>query len=172
MTAKKDYKDAYNIYHILRWLVKYGITALTILCTLHSGLLAMGYDLLGVHIMLCVFLFVLGIALSRFFQTQGNFQTMQMVVDITIEENGASKTYTTPDSLSVTYTGNELVIATERESILREIENIKAYNEEELYKVVTRRAAVAKCEKILAECPPCLRRNEKTKSDLLNLKPQ
>lgn len=90
----------------------------------------------------------------RFPQTQGNFQAMQMVVDVTIEENGASKTYTTPDSLSVTYAGNELVIATEREGILREIETIKAHNEDELSKVSARRAIVTKCEKILTEWNP------------------
>lgn len=97
---------------------------------------------------------VVNISPSRFPQSQGNFQAMQMVVDVTIEENGASKTYTTPDSLSVTYAGNELVIATEREGILREIETIKAHNEDELSKVAARRAVVAKCEKILTEWNP------------------
>ena len=97
---------------------------------------------------------VTAVSPPRFPQTQGNFQAMQMVVDVTIEENGASKTYATPDSLSVTYAGNELVIATEREGILREIETIKAHNEDELSKVAARRAVVAKCEKILTEWNP------------------
>ncbi len=97
---------------------------------------------------------VIAVSPPRFPQTQGNFQAMQMVVDVTIEENGESRTYTTPDSLSVTYAGNELVIATEREGILREIETIKAHNEEELSKVANRRALVAKCERILTEWNP------------------
>lgn len=93
MTTRKEYKDAYNVYHILRWLVKYGITALTILCTFHSGLLAMGYDLLGVHIMLCVFLFALGIALSRFFHLCWVHQgcviyTCTVVLFITLKRHG------------------------------------------------------------------------------------
>ena len=99
---------------------------------------------------------VVNISPSRFPQSQGNFQAMQMVVDVTIEENGASKTYTTPDSLSVTYAGNELVIATERDGILREVENIKAQSEEELSKTEQRRNAVAQCEKILMEWNPVL----------------
>ncbi len=97
---------------------------------------------------------VTAVSPPRFPQAQGNFQAMQMVVDVTIEENGASKTYTTPDSLSVTYAGNELVIATEREGILREIETIKSHNEDELSKIAARRAVVAKCEKILTEWNP------------------
>ncbi len=97
---------------------------------------------------------VTAVSPPRFPQTQGNFQAMQMVVDVTIEENGESRTYTTPDSLSVTYAGNELVIATEREGILREIETIKAHNEEELSKVANRRTLVAKCEQILTEWNP------------------
>ena len=105
---------------------------------------------------------VAAISPSRFPQTQGNFQTMQMVVDITIEENGASKTYTTPDSLSVTYAGNELVITTEREGILKEVESIKAQNEDELSKVNARRNTVSECETILAEWNPQFKERRET----------
>ena len=98
----------------------------------------------------------------RFPQTQGNFQTMQMVIDVTIEENGESRTYTTPDSLSVTYAGNELVIATEREGILKEVETIKAHNEDELSKVATRRALVEQCERVLAEWNPQFKEKRET----------
>lgn len=87
---------------------------------------------------------------------------MQMVVDITIEENGASKTYTTPDSLSVTYAGNELVITTEREGILKEVESIKAQNEDELSKVNARRNTVSECETILAEWNPQFKERRET----------
>ncbi len=64
----KDIKDAHQVFQLLRTLVKYGITALTVLCTAHCGLLSMGHDLLAVHLLLCAFLFVLGLCLSRFFQ--------------------------------------------------------------------------------------------------------
>lgn len=63
----KDIRDAHQVFQLLRTLVKYGITATTVLCTAHSGLLAMGHDLLGVHLLLCAFLFVLGLCLSSFF---------------------------------------------------------------------------------------------------------
>lgn len=112
---------------------------------------------------------VTAISPPRFPQTQGNFQTMQMVVDITIEEDGKSKTYTTPDALSVTYAGNDLVIATEREGILREIETIKAHNEDELAKVNTRREVVAECEKILTEWNPQFKEKKETEERFAKL---
>lgn len=105
---------------------------------------------------------VTAISPPRFPQTQGNFQAMQMVIDVTIEEDGTSKTYTTPDSLSVTYAGNEMVIATEREGILKEVETIKSYNEDELSKVANRRTLVAKCEKILTEWNPTFKEKRET----------
>lgn len=105
---------------------------------------------------------VTAVSPPRFPQTQGNFQTMQMVIDVTIEENGESRTYTTPDSLSVTYAGNELVIATEREGILKEVETIKAHNEDELAKVTTRRAVVEQCERVLTEWNPQFKEKRET----------
>lgn len=112
---------------------------------------------------------VTAVSPPRFPQTQGNYQAMQMVVDVTIEESGESKTYTTPDSLSVTYAGNEMVIATEREGILREIETIKAHNEDELSKVVTRRTLVAKCDKILTEWNPQFKEKRETEERFAKL---
>lgn len=105
---------------------------------------------------------VTAVSPPRFPQTQSNFQAMQMVIDITIEEEGASKTYTTPDSLSVTYAGSDLVIATERDGILREIETIKAHNEDELSKVAHRRMVVNQCEKILSEWNPVFKERRET----------
>lgn len=105
---------------------------------------------------------VTAVSPPRFPQTQSNFQAMQMVVDVTIDEEGTSKTYTTPDSLSVTYAGNDLVIATEREGILREIETIKAHNEDELSKVAHRRMIVTQCEKILSEWNPVFKERRET----------
>lgn len=105
---------------------------------------------------------VAAISPSRFPQTTGGFQAMQMVVDITIEESGKSRTYTTPDSLSVTYAGNELVIATEREGILKEVESIKTQNEDELLKIGERKSIVSACETILAEWNPQFKERRET----------
>lgn len=112
---------------------------------------------------------IIAISPSRFPQTQGNLQAMQMVVDITIEEDGQSRTYTMPDSLSVSYAGNELVIATEREGILKEVESIKALNEDELSKIEARRQTVSECEKILTEWNPQFKEKRETEERFAKL---
>lgn len=112
---------------------------------------------------------VTAVSPSRFPQTQGNFQTMQMVVDVTIEEEGANKTYTIPDSLTVTYAGNDLVIATERSGVLKEVETIKAQNESELERIETRRKIVSECERILAEWNPQFKEKRETEERFAKL---
>lgn len=62
-----EVKEINQVYQLLKRLVKYGITALTVLCTAHCGLLLLGYDLLTVHVLLCSFLFILGLCLSQLF---------------------------------------------------------------------------------------------------------
>ena len=62
-----DVKEIRRAYQLLRQLVKYGITILTVMCTVHCGLLTLGYDLIGIHILLCSFLFALGLCLSKLF---------------------------------------------------------------------------------------------------------
>lgn len=112
---------------------------------------------------------VIAMSPPRFPQTQGNFQTMQMVVDVTVEESGGSKTYTIPDSLSVTYAGNDLVIATERDGILKEVESVKAQNEDELAKVESRKQIVSECEKILTEWNPQFKEKRETEERFAKL---
>lgn len=67
MNNNKDIREISQAYQLLKRLVKYGITALTVLCTAHCGLLSIGIDLLTVHVLLCLFLFILGLCLSAFF---------------------------------------------------------------------------------------------------------
>lgn len=64
---KNNIKEICRAHRLLKCLVKYGITALTVLCTIHCIALTFGYDFFGVHITLCAFLFVLGLCLSQLF---------------------------------------------------------------------------------------------------------
>lgn len=89
-------------------------------------------------------------------------QTMQMVVDVTIETDGQSRTYTTPDTLAITYAGDALAIATEREPMIKEIEAMKSQAENELAKTDKRRAIVAQCETILTEWNPAFKEKRDT----------
>ncbi len=89
-------------------------------------------------------------------------QTMQMVVDVTIEADGQSRTYTIPDTLAITYAGDALALATDREPMLKEIEAMKSQAEDELAKTDKRRAIVAQCEAILTEWNPAFKEKRDT----------
>lgn len=97
-----------------------------------------------------------------------NYQTGQRFVDVTVEAGGASTTYSIPETSSLTYS-KDMVLSTDRDGILREVEAVKNQNEEELRKVEQRQSAVASCEKILEEWNPAFaekKENEKRISGL------
>lgn len=82
-------------------------------------------------------------------------QPSGMVVDVTIEAEGATRTYTIPESSSVAYAGT-LVISTDRDGVVREAESIKAAAQDALSKVEHYRDAVDKCDALLEEWNPAL----------------
>ena len=103
---------------------------------------------------------VTAISPSRLPQTP-SLQTMQMVVDVTIDDGGSSRTYAIPDNTSVTYT-NGLVLSTDREGVIREVEILRNQCADELAKIEEYRKSVSECEKILAEWNPVFREKRET----------
>ena len=103
---------------------------------------------------------VTAISPSRLPQTP-SIQTMQLVVDVTIDDGGSSRTYTIPDNTSVTYT-NGLVLSTDREGVIREVEILRNQCAEELAKIEEYRKSVSECEKILTEWNPVFREKRET----------
>lgn len=103
---------------------------------------------------------VTAISPSRLPQTP-SLQTMQMVVDVTIDDGGSSRTYAIPDNTSVTYT-NGLVLSTDREGVIREVEILRNQCADELAKIDEYRKSVSECEKILAEWNPVFREKRET----------
>ena len=103
---------------------------------------------------------VTAISPSRLPQTP-SLQTMQMVVDVTIDDGGSSRTYAIPDNTSVTYT-NGLVLSTDREGVIREVEILRNQCAEELAKIEDYRKSVSECEKILTEWNPAFREKRET----------
>lgn len=93
---------------------------------------------------------------------------MQMVVDVTIEDGGLTRTYTMPDNTSVTY-AKDLVLSTDREGVLREVEILKNQRTEELSKVDEYKKDVDDCEKILAEWNPVFREKRETEERFTKL---
>lgn len=103
---------------------------------------------------------VTAISPSRLPQTP-SLQTMQMVVDVTIDDGGSSRTYAIPDNSSVTYS-NGLVLSTDREGVIREVEILRNQCADELAKIDEYRKSVSECEKILAEWNPVFREKRET----------
>lgn len=90
----------------------------------------------------------------------------EMVVDVTVE--GFPRPYTFKDNTDTGYVNN-LVISTDREKGLREVEALKAQSEQALSKKDTYEANIDKCSKILSEFSPAFkekRENEERFSKL------
>ena len=79
-----------------------------------------------------------------------------MVVDITVECRGCSKTYTFKDNTETGYTGS-LVITTDKNNIIREIEASKEQSEEALSQVEMHKQRLDKYSAILAEYNPAIK---------------
>ena len=103
---------------------------------------------------------VTAISPSRLPQTP-SIQTMQLVVDVTIDDGGSSRTYAIPDNTSVTYT-NGLVLSTDRDGVIREVEILRNQCADELAKIEEYRKSVSECEKILTEWNPVFREKRET----------
>ena len=58
----------------------------------------------------------------------------QMVVDVTIESNSKTATYTIPENLSVTYAG-DIVLSTDKQGLIMEVESMKSTAEKILESV-------------------------------------
>lgn len=86
-----------------------------------------------------------------------------MVVDVTIELDGKTSTYVIPENISITRTGNgNLVIATEKEGIVREIEALKSSSEQVLASVDYHKGVIEKADSLLAEFNPILKERQAT----------
>ena len=79
--------------------------------------------------------------------------TSQRFVDVTLEVEGVTNTYSIPETLSVSY-ANNLVLSTDKEGILRDVEAMKSQSEEVVRSVDKHKAVISGCEKILEEWNP------------------
>lgn len=77
-------------------------------------------------------------------------QTTSLVVDVTMESEGTTKTYTIPETSSLTYAGS-LVLSTDKDGILREVQAMKSASEDALAKIGEHRNTLEQCNKVLEE---------------------
>lgn len=94
---------------------------------------------------------VISVAVPRYDVQQ--IQPTSLVVDVTIEADGSTRTYTIPEASTLTYAVN-IVLSTDKDGILREVEAIKASSEEALAQVEANKEKVTKCNQLLEELNP------------------
>lgn len=85
----------------------------------------------------------------------------EMVVDVTIEANGKTATYTIPENHSVTYAGH-LVLATEKAGLVGEVEAQKANAEQVLASAAKAQNIIDNAPALLAELNPIYREKQET----------
>lgn len=84
-----------------------------------------------------------------------------MLVDVTIEADGRTATYSIPENLAVTYAGST-VLSTDREGISREIEAMRATAEQVLSSVDRQKEILDKTQSLLAELNPAYKEKKET----------
>lgn len=85
----------------------------------------------------------------------------QMVVDVTIESNGKTATYTIPENLAVTYAG-DIVLSTDKQGLIAEVESMKNTAEKILESVPRQQEVINKTTTLLADLNPIYKEKKET----------
>ena len=85
----------------------------------------------------------------------------QMVVDITVEHNGTTATYTMPEDACLVY-ANNLVISTEPQGLIVEVEKMKSEAEHILASVEHQKEIVEVADELLAKLNPAFKEKRET----------
>lgn len=85
----------------------------------------------------------------------------EMVVDVTIEADGKTATYSIPEGLSVTYAGH-LVMSTEKAGLTGEVEAQKANAEQIIASIPKAQEVIDRAPSLLAELNPAYKEKQET----------
>lgn len=87
------------------------------------------------------------------------------VVDVVIEADGKSATYAIPENMSIAYAGN-LVLSTDKDGIIREVEAMKTSSEQYLNAVDKTKQVLEKSTSLLAELNPEIKAKQENEQRL------
>lgn len=96
------------------------------------------------------------------------FNKASMVVDVAIEADGKNATYSIPEGLAVTYSNN-LVLSTEREGIIHEIQALKSNAENILATVDKQHEIINKASDLLVALDPVSKERMENDQRMSNL---
>lgn len=90
------------------------------------------------------------------------------VIDVVIEADGKSATYAMPENLSIVYAG-DIVLSTDKDGIVREIEAMKMSAEQVLNSVDRQKEIVEKSSQLLVELNPEFKAKQENEQRLSSL---
>lgn len=96
------------------------------------------------------------------------YNPSEMVLDVEIENNCNTKTYTFKVNSDVGY-ANNLIISTSKDVVLRDVEVMKTQSEDELLKRERHEEIVSKCTAILNDHNPSFKDKKETEERFSNL---
>lgn len=102
---------------------------------------------------------------------RANMNSTQMIVDATIEIDGKTRTYTVPESQNVAY-APDIIISTDKECIMRELEAMRSQAEEALSKVEYYNDVKAQASELLAELNPVEKEKRETEARMASIEAQ
>lgn len=116
---------------------------------------------------------VVAVSEPRYMQpTPGNYQSMQTrVVDLTVEIEGETKTYTVPESQNVAKAVG-ITLSTNIESIMNELNAVKRNSEEILESVDLNRRKIEACDKILEDVNPAFKQTREQDRKIAGIESQ
>lgn len=95
--------------------------------------------------------------------TDPKFGIAQLVVDVTIDVNGESKTYVLPADTDSAYPQN-MVVTTNRDVVLREIESKKNTCQQGLSMKDYYEECIGRCDKIIADYNPAFKEKQENEA--------
>lgn len=90
------------------------------------------------------------------------------VIDVAIEVDGKSATYTIPENLSIVYAG-DIVLSTDRDGIMREVEAMKSSSEQAIKNVERHKMIVEKSTSLLVELNPIFKEKQENEQRLTKM---
>lgn len=93
------------------------------------------------------------------------------VIDVTIEVDGKSATYAIPENLSIVY-ANDIVLSTDKDSIMREVEAMKSSAEQAIKNVERQKMIVEKSTTLLTELNPIYKQKQENEQRLAKMENQ
>lgn len=90
------------------------------------------------------------------------------VIDVTIETEGKSATYAIPENVGIVYAG-DIVLSTDRDGIMREVEAMKASAEQAIKNVERQKMIVEKSTSLLTELNPAFKEKQENEQRMTKM---